>query len=108
MITIENESFPEVRGVADRSGVYKMPMVRMCKTNTDENPNVRVYKAEHIEMYVKLRFGIWGKVKLSSYEIPYTVTGGIKYAGSEDYLRASCKDRNIGTRKGQNAESCLL
>ena len=54
--------------------------------NTDENPNVRVYKAEHIEMYVKLRFGIWGKVKLSSYEIPYTVTGGIKYAGSEDYL----------------------
>ena len=56
--------------------------------NTDENPNVRVYKAEHIEMYVKLRFGIWGKVKLSYYEIPYTVTGGIKYAGSEDYLRA--------------------
>ena len=76
--------------------------------NTDENPNVRVYKAEHIEMYVKLRFGIWGKVKLSSYEIPYTVTGGIKYAGSELPKGNNVKIGISERGKVRNAEVCPL
>lgn len=44
------ESRPEVGGVAYKSGVYKIPMVRMSD-RTDELANVRVYIVEHAEMY---------------------------------------------------------
>ena len=37
-----HESCPEVDGVTYRSGVYKIPMVRMSD-RTDELANVRVY-----------------------------------------------------------------
>ena len=44
------ESCPEVGGAAYKSGVYKIPMVRMSD-RTDELANVRVYIVEHTEMY---------------------------------------------------------
>ena len=44
------ESRPEVGGAAYKSGVYKIPMVRMSD-RTDEPANVRVYIVEHTEMY---------------------------------------------------------
>ena len=44
------ESRPAVDDVAYRSGVYKIPMVRMSD-RTDELANVRVYIEEHTEMH---------------------------------------------------------
>lgn len=44
------ESRPEVGDAAYRPGVYKIPMVSMSD-RTDEPANVRVYIAEHTEMY---------------------------------------------------------
>ena len=58
-----------------------MPMVRMFK-KTDEPANVRVYNC----CTQKMRIPIRGPVRLSKsieYEKPYTVTGGIKLAGSK-------------------------
>ena len=40
-----HENCPEVDGVADMPEVYKMLMVRMSRTRTDEHANVRVYKS---------------------------------------------------------------
>ena len=37
-----HESCPEMDGVTHRSGVYKIPMVRMSE-GTDEPANVRLY-----------------------------------------------------------------
>ena len=44
------ESRPDVGDAAYKSGVYKIPMVRMSD-RTDELANVRVYIVEHTEMY---------------------------------------------------------
>lgn len=40
---------------------------------------------------------------MARYERPYNVTGIIKHIGLQDTPKGICKDRNIGTRKGQNA-----
>ena len=48
---IGNESCPEVDGVADMPGVYKLSMVRMV-SNLTKTADVRVYKTEHVEMRV--------------------------------------------------------
>jgi hypothetical protein len=38
------------------------------------------------------------------YENPYTVTGGIVQAGSEELPKDICKDKIIGTWKADNME----
>lgn len=75
------ESCPEVDGVAYRSGVYKMPMVRMT-VKVGRNLECTGLKHGHIEMY---GFGQPQLVWLSKnllYEKPYCVTGTVKPTGS--------------------------
>lgn len=42
-----------------------------------------------------------GKSKNRRYEIPYTVTGGIKHTGLERTPTDICIDRIVGTRKAE-------
>ena len=42
--------------------------------------------------------------KISCYESPYTVEGGVKQTGSKKEPKGICKDKIIGTQKVSNAE----
>jgi len=46
--------------------------------------------------------------KISCYENPYTVTGGIWQTGLKREPKGICKDKIIGTQKVSNAESLKL
>ena len=45
--------------------------------------------------------------KILCYERPYTVTGGIKQAGSERRPKDICTDKIIGTQKVGNMEDLI-
>ena len=81
-------------------GVYKIPMVRMFPKGTGEPANVRVYRADCIEMCrsKKLR-SVWSS-KNTCYEKPCCVTGASKLTGLKQAPKGICTDRIIGTRKG--------
>ena len=48
-------------------------------------------------MYILATGQVW-KSKNGIHEIPYTVIGGIKLAGSKERPKGICTDRIIGTR----------
>ena len=87
-------------GVTYMSGVYKIPMVRMFLKGTGEPANVRVYRADCIEMCrsKKLR-SVWSS-KNTCYEKPCCVTGASKLTGLKQAPKDICTDRSVGTRKG--------
>lgn len=76
------ENSSEVRGVTDRSGVYKISMVRMF-FRTDEPPNVRVYTAKISNGICKLKFTWVAKSKNGRYEIRSSNYGEEKLTGSK-------------------------
>jgi hypothetical protein len=48
-------------------------------------------------MYILIIGQVW-RSKNDHHEIPYTVIGGIKLAGSKETPKRICTDRIIGTR----------
>lgn len=75
------EIYPEVGGVADRPGVYKISMARMADSLT-KTANERVLKPDAQKCACATSVYVW-ESKTSSYEIPYAVTGSIKHTGSK-------------------------
>lgn len=49
-----------------------------------------------------------GYCKICIYEVPYSVTGTIKFTGLEEKPKGVCKDRFIGTWNANNVEDLLL
>ena len=75
----------------------------MLFVTTDEMPNVRLY-TQAAEMSFSQSGAYVGKSKNIRYEIPCGFTGAAKHTGLKAEPTDICKDRNIGTWKGQNME----
>lgn len=65
-------------------------------SESDEFPNVRVYNLVHRNVHPMCVGPVWAS-KISDYETPYTVIGGIKLAGSKGSPKSICRDKNNGT-----------
>ena len=98
------ERVVEVSSVYDKSGVYKLLMVRMS-WRTDEYPNVQLYMQQVQKCISPNEIG-WSvrQSKSCFYEMPYCVNGTIEQTGLEDRPKSIWTDRMIGTQKGQDME----
>ena len=91
--------------MGDRSGVYKISMVRMYQVAV--LTNFRMYGSRRISRrkcgcrQVAVCAGV---SKICLYENPYNVTGIVVRTGSKGTPTDICTDRNIGTWKGRNME----